>query len=133
MASQVVSAATGVDVLEFQSYVRGYHAYMETWTPVVGEALLLRREPNNSKDRFAVAVYKDDTVVGHVPYNIAPRLSQFLKREVNKGFAEVTGEKLIRGTGYGLEIPCVYRLHGPKVYVDKMKELIGTLRETGRL
>ena len=47
--------------------------------------LCSRREANNSKDRFAVAVYKDDTVVGHVPYNIAPRLSQFLNREVNKG------------------------------------------------
>ena len=67
--------------------------------------------------------------MGHIPYNIAPRLSQFLKRDVNKGFAEVTGEKLNKGAGYGLEIPCVYRLYGPKVYVDKMKKLIDTLRD----
>ena len=43
-----------------------------------------------------------------------PRLSQFLRREVNKGFVEVTGKKENRGAGYGLEIPCVYHLYGPK-------------------
>ena len=26
--------------------------------------------------------------------------------------------------GYGLEVPCVYRLYGPKVYVNKLKEFI---------
>ena len=34
---------------------------------------------------------------------------------MNKAFAEVTGGKVNRG-GYGLEVPCVYRLYGPKVY-----------------
>ena len=55
----------------------------------------------------------------------------FLCRDVNKGFAEVTGEKLNRGAGYRLEIPCVYHLYGPKVYVDKLKKLVDSLRETG--
>ena len=112
-------------------YVRGYHAYMETWTPVVGETLLLKREPANVKDRHAVAVHKEATVVGHVPYNLAPRFSQFLLRDVNKAFAEVTGEKVNRGAGYGLEVPCIYRLYGPKVYIDRMKELIDSLRSAG--
>ena len=31
------------------------------------------------------------------------------------GFVEVTGS---RGPGYGLEIPCIYRLYGPKPYTD---------------
>jgi hypothetical protein len=30
---------------------------------------------------------------------------------------EVTGQKINRGAGYGLKVPCVYRLYGPKVYV----------------
>ena len=41
---------------QFDSYIRGYQAYQDTWTPVVGETLLLKREPNNEKDRSAVAV-----------------------------------------------------------------------------
>ena len=69
------------------------------------------------------AVYYDDDVVGHIfPYNLAPKVSAFLKRDVNKGFAEITG--MNRGAGYGLEVPCVYRLYGPKVYVNKLKEFI---------
>ena len=83
----------------------------------------MKREPTNCKDRNAVAVFQDNAIVGHVPYNLAPCLSQFLKRDVNKAFAEVTGVKINRGAGYGLEIPCVYRQYGPKVYIDKMKEL----------
>ena len=50
-------ATTGdLHVIEFQSYVRGYHAYMESWTPVAGQALVLKREPTNSHDVNAVAV-----------------------------------------------------------------------------
>ena len=36
-----------------------------------------------------------------------PILSQFLRREFNKGSCEVTGDMVNRGAGYGLEIPCV--------------------------
>ena len=36
-----------------------------------------------------------------------------------------------RGAGYELEIPCVYRLYGPKVYIDKMKELLKDLKDMG--
>ena len=68
------------------------------------------------------AVYYDNDVVGHIPYNLVPKVSAFLKRDVNKGFAEITG--MNRGAGYGLEVPCVYRLYRPKVYVNKLKEFI---------
>ena len=100
------------------------------WTPVVGETLLLKREPTNLKDQYAVAVYKDATVVGHIPYNHAPQFSQFLLRDV-KAFAEATGQKVNRGAGYGLEVPCLYRLYGPKAYIDKIKDLIDSLRSAG--
>ena len=68
------------------------------------------------------AVYYDNDVVGHIPYNLAPKVSTFLKRDVNKGFAEITGMNC--GAGYGLKVPCVYHLYGPKVYVNKLKEFI---------
>ena len=115
----LTSGDVTLHVLEINSYVRGFHAYMERWTPTLVQVLILKREPNNDKDRHAVAVLNNDVVVGHVPYNLAPRFSQYLRREVNKAFAEVTGEKVNRGAGYGLEIPCVYRLHGPKVILTR--------------
>ena len=104
---------------------------MDKWTPVIGQTLLVKREPTNHKDKNAVALYEDDRIVGHVPFNLAPYLSRFLARDVNKAFAEVTGEKVNRKAGYGLEIPCVYRLYGPKAYVDKMKEMTDTMISSG--
>ena len=132
MASEPTPGLPGdLRCLEIPSFARGYHAYMDRWTQVIGQTLLVKREPTNPKDRNAVALYEDDCVVGHVPYNLAPYLSRLLARDTNKAFAEVTGEKVNRKAGYGLEIPCVYRLYGPKAYVDKMKEITDTMISSG--
>ncbi len=42
--------------------------------------------------------------------------------ELNKAFTEVIGEKINRGAGCGLKIPCVtvYRFYGPRVYIKKI-------------
>ena len=92
MASQVVTgsaAMADLEVLEIHSYIRGYHAYMDVWNPVVGQTLVVKREPTNSKDKNAVGVFLEDVVVGHVPHNLAPRFSKLLQRDVNKAFVEV--------------------------------------------
>ena len=65
---------------------------MDVWTPVQDEMLILRREPTNISDRNA-AVLKENQVVGHVPFNLAPSISLFLRRDINKAFAKVAGEK----------------------------------------
>ena len=124
MASQPIAAA---DVIEIHSYVRGYHAYQDKWLPVKGDVLLLAREPTNATDKLAVAVIKSGDVVGHVPYNLAPTLSQFLRRDFNKAVATVTGDRVNRRAGYGLEVPCIYRLYGPKAYLDKVREVLRDL------
>ena len=70
------------------------------------ETLQLNREPHNSADNFAVAVInKEDAVVGHVPFNLAPIFSHFLQRDFNKASLEITGDRINRGAGYGLEVP----------------------------
>ena len=55
----------------------------------------------------------------------------FLMRDCNKGFVEVTGRKVNRGAGYGLEIPCIYRLYGPKPYTDRIQDIVTTLQRNG--
>ena len=113
--------------------MRGHHIYKKDWTPFQGEVLQLKREPDNCADKCAVAIIKDGIVVGHVPYNLAPTFSQFLKREFNKATVEVTGDRVNRGAGYGLEVPCKYRLYGPKPYTDKIVEVAQSLRAKGLL
>ena len=48
MASQVIGGAVSqLQVLEICSFLRGYHAYMEIWMPVMGETLVVKREPTS--------------------------------------------------------------------------------------
>ena len=126
MASQ---PAASFDSVEFNSFISGYHAYRDIWEPFVGETLLLKREPTNVRDRSAVAVMQETEVVGHVPYNISSALSMFLRRDCNKGFAEVTGNCVNRGAGYGMEVPCIYRLYGPTIYIHRLQQIIQSLQE----
>ena len=77
MASQI--PGNSLSVAEVQSYIQGYHAYIDIWTPSIGETLLLRREPDNLKDKSAVA---DGEVVGHIPYNMSNIVSQFSEKRL---------------------------------------------------
>ena len=84
-------------------------------------------------DNGFCCVWREDEIVGHVPFNIASVLSQFLRRDCNQGFVEVTGEKINRGAGYGLEIPCTYKLYGPRPYIERLAEIVQSLQERGLL
>ncbi len=52
-----------------EAMVRGYHTYLRVWTAMVGE-LPCQQETVNLWDSFAVAVLKDEVVVGNVPRKI---------------------------------------------------------------
>ena len=56
---------------QFDSYVRGYHVYMNIWEPLLGECLKCVKKPTNEVDKHAVAVIcinslSTEVVVGHV-------------------------------------------------------------------
>ena len=104
--------------LEVNSFIRGYHAYKDVWTPFIGKELLLRREPDNVKDRSAVTVLKDGCIVGHIPLNISVAVTYFLQRDYNKGFATVTGDK-VNSAGYGLEVSRNLKSYLPLSTIDR--------------
>ena len=70
---------------------------------------------------------RSDETVGHVPFNLAPIISAFLKRSCNKGLVEVTGNRVNRGAGYGLEIPCKYNFLWSTLY-----RAVGSILPLGR-
>ena len=51
--------------------VRGYHVYKDVWAATVGEVLACRREPSNASDRYAIAVLKRGSIIGHLPRKIS--------------------------------------------------------------
>ena len=110
--------------IEFHSFIRGYHVNQTTWPSIMGDVLCLKHEPSNCSDRFAAVVMDRSTNVGHLSYNVAPMISHFLMRSVNSGEAVVTGQRINRGAGYGLEILSKYKLYGPRSFIDKLKERI---------
>ena len=52
---------------ETPSYIQGYHEYQKIWTPFLQEELCGEMEPANPVDKYAVAVKKNNVVVGHLP------------------------------------------------------------------
>ena len=52
--------------------------YLRVWTPRVGEILSTRKEAGNH-GRFAVAVVKDDRIVGHIPREVSKTAWYFLE------------------------------------------------------
>ena len=46
------------ETLQVNSFIRGYHGYMDVWVPNNGDECNLKREPRNVKDQNAVAVIR---------------------------------------------------------------------------
>ena len=114
-------------MFEIESMIRGYHVYKEIWDAVVGEELECERDTTNHHDRFAVAILKDEVTVGHAPRKILSVFSLFL-RHGGSIRCRVTASRrysadLPQG---GLEIPCIYKLEGDKLYLARAQKLITT-------
>ena len=119
--------------LSFDSVVRGYHVYKDIWEASEDELLPCRRETANRYDPFAVAVTKNDTIVGHVPRRISAICSMFLRRN-GTIMCRVTGNRqysrdLPQG---GLEIPCILIFTGNSEHLSKARKLLDAcdLKET---
>ena len=78
-------------------------------------------------DEKAIALIRIDslgkeTVVGHLPENISKICFLFLKVPYTSIEAEVTGKRVNRGGGYGLEVPVIYYFTGPEKLVNCIEE-----------
>ena len=120
---------------------------MDIRQPAISSEHSLRRKPGNEVDKKAVAVVQETQsgnttrassqaeplnthpneiavgmeVVGHVPKLMAQWVTKFLKRASNSGTV-ITGKRINRGAGYGLELPCEFKFQGDKYSCDWLKE-----------
>ena len=93
-----------------EGVVCGHHVFKRIWTPVVGKVLTVAIEADNTEDRFAVAVTKDDMVVGHVPREFSKLCRHFLRHGGTIAF-EVTGRRKRSCTCSSCRIRIVDRRH----------------------
>ena len=93
IVSQPVSVARDGELLvvELGSFVRGYPYCARMVSHYIRQVRSIKREPDNPYNSHAVTVYCKSCTIGHVPYNLAPTYSAFLRREVNKGVAVAVG------------------------------------------
>ena len=114
---------------ELPCCVRGYHVYKAIWTAIDGEELVCRREPTNGGDRYAVAVLKGETIIGHLPRKMSKLFSLFLRRGGSIR-CKVTGSRrysndLPQG---GLEIPCTLLFMADKKEIMKVIKVVKAKR-----
>ena len=69
-------------------------------------------------DKFAVAILLEEKVVGHVPINLSKIFHEFLQIPNCTTGCKVTGKRVNRGAGYGLEIPVQYIFVGAEKAVE---------------
>lgn len=112
------------ELLERRCCVRGYHVYKEVWAAAVGEVLICQREPENASDRYAVAVKREGTIVGHLPRKMTRVCSLFIRRG-GSITCTVTGHRrysadLPQG---GLEVPCLLLFKATPKEITKLKKI----------
>ena len=127
----IVNNDTGIFLL--QSYVHGYHVYMNIWNATINDYLQCKIEENNEFDPSAVALLYDDCleekVVGHVPIHLSKIFHRFLKLPFCSISAIVIGKRVNRSAGDGLEIPVECKFFGDARAVSWAENQIKNTKE----
>ena len=92
----------------FRSFVHRHHEYYRSWTTVTGELLPFKQEVSNDHDPFAVAIWKDRGVVGHVPKSLSKITSCCLTYDGNVVFCEINGRSVNRESDWEWKFPVFY-------------------------
>ena len=101
------------------SSIKGFHVYRRS--PDVGEKLKRVLEETNRLSNATIKVVGDvNETIGHIPDGLSKVVAPALKNEIVLSVkADVTGHPHDAAGGKWtlggkIEVPCIYRLHGPK-------------------
>ena len=99
------------------------------WPIPIGETLFCKKEPGNNHSAVAVCRSLDgkQIAVGHIPAYLGPTLFEFLSLPECSVTLFVTGNRVNRGGGFGLEVPVKARLEGHSKAVEWAKKNITKL------
>ena len=114
---------------ETESVIKGYHAYMNDWTPMLAENVSIRPEPENEIDEYAVAVTTDARVIGHLKKGKTGRYAKtdfsFIRANpMNAARITVTGKSVNFGNGQGLQIPGTILFKREEMYIEVSKKTV---------
>lgn len=96
-----------------QSTVHGHHIYKKVLSLRVRKELPVCCESDNDHESYAVAVFKDDTIVCHVLLEISRVCWFVLQKNSREMTCQVDGNgRKSALEGKGLVVPCVYVFRG---------------------
>ena len=105
---------TLITSMDLETFIKAHHIYKNIWTPQLDELLEVSKEPDNPEGKFAVAVKKNQNIVGHLKKGktgrFAKTLFYFLRSDPysnSNGHAKVTWKRCNLGGGDGLQVPCI--------------------------
>ena len=108
---------------------------MKVWSPLLAECLFGKKELSNGVDKNAVTVILlnscgREEVVGHEPQNISKVIPLYLSLLHCYLELEVTGKRVNREGGYGLEIPARFCFYGPEKATQWLETRLTKMNET---
>ena len=111
---------TSTDIV---SNIKGYQVYKSVWAPTLQEQVYKEIEPHNPVNKYAVAVKKDEKVVGHLPLGengkFAKTIFYFLCGDsYGKCNITVTGKAVNLGDCDGMQVSCILHISGQKSMVE---------------
>ena len=109
---------TLITSMDLETFIKGHHIYKNIWTPQLDELLEVSTEPDNPVDKFAVAVKKNQNIVGHLKKGKTGRFAKTLLF-----FCVVTHTRSVMQRSLGKDIilamGMVYKFHAYYIYLDK--------------
>ena len=118
---------------ETPSYIKGDHEDQKIWTPFLQEELCGEMEPANPVDKYAVAVKKNNDVVGHLPLGCSGKFAKtifyFLRAdEWSECKVIVTGKPVNRRDGDDMQVPSLLKFHGQKSLTGILKQQLDVMK-----
>ena len=116
-----IVVVTSIDIV---SNIKGYQVYKSVWTPTLQEQVYGEINP---VDKYAVAVKKDEKVIGHLPLGengkFAKTIFYFLLADpYAKCNITLVGKAVNLGDGDGMQVPYILHLSGQKSMVEILKQ-----------
>lgn len=101
--------------VSFPMPLRGYHVYMKSWTPVIGQEIKLKLEEDNPYDKFAITGNWSESTVERVPKELSKILHPIIASSTIRTLVVVADDKKVKSTrGKGLEIVLNVTVSGSK-------------------
>ena len=115
------------------SYTKVYHEHQKIRTVFLQEELCVEMQPANQVDKYAVAVKKNNAVVGHLSLGCSGKFAKTIfyflcADEWSECKVIATGKPVNRGDGDGMQAPSLLKFHGQKNLIVILKQQLDVMK-----